>query len=120
MRLLFIHGRAQGGKDPAELKKTWVETAAAGFAAHSKTLASDVGVDFPYYGDLLDELTAKANLPSPAEVARKGPGRDAEFAEFQRDVLREMQKKARITDAEIVAQLPPGTPKDYQILPCVV
>ncbi|KUL96634.1 serine peptidase [Bosea sp. WAO] len=112
MRVLMIHGRAQGGKDPSELKKNWLATLEIGLAGHGKPPLNAKTVDFPFYGDLLDELTAKASLPTPADVVAKGPGQNAEFEQFQRSVLMEMKKEMRISDEEVAALLPAGAPQE--------
>ena len=68
MRILLIHGRAQGGKDADELKDLWIRTLEEGLDAAGVSLPDGVTFDFPYYGDALDELAAQAELPTPAEV----------------------------------------------------
>lgn len=112
MRILMIHGRSQGGKDPKELKKTWKETLDKGFASHGKTLPATVKIDFPFYGDMLDEFVKKASLPTPADVVAKGPGGNAEFEAFQQSVLMEMKKEMRISDDEVEAVLAPDAPRE--------
>ena len=69
-------------------------------------------VDFPFYGDILDEFVKKADLPTPAEVVQKGPGQDKDFEQFQQAVLMEMKKEMRISDDEVEAMLPPGAPTE--------
>jgi hypothetical protein len=107
MRILMIHGRSQGGQDEAKLKKTWIETLEKGFGSHGKSLPSSVKFDFPFYGDMLDEFTAKANLPTPADVVQKGPGGNPDFESFERSVLLEMKKEMRIGDDEVEAFMEP-------------
>ncbi|WP_119271036.1 alpha/beta hydrolase [Taklimakanibacter deserti] len=103
MRVLMIHGRAQGGLDPAALKATWVKTLADGFRGHGRQLPGNLAFDFPYYGDLLDEFTSKAKLRTPDEVVAKGPGEDRDFEAFEKSVLLEMKKEMQISDDEVDA-----------------
>lgn len=105
MRILFIHGREQGGKNPDELKQTWIETLNKGLAAANATLPAGVAFDFPFYGDKLDEFTAAAALPSPADVIAKGPGQDRQFELFMQSALDEMYQSSRLTEAQIEAEM---------------
>lgn len=91
MRLLFIHGRAQGGKDPDELQSAWIESLHRGFDAAGLTWPKTVVVDFPYYGNKLDELTEQAI--SPSTTNKKGEGNDNDFLQFQSAVLTELREK---------------------------
>lgn len=115
MRIMLIHGRAQGGKDVDELKSIWVSTLKEGFQAAGKLFPGSVVVDFPFYGDKLDQFTAQANLPTPTEVAAKGPGEDREFEQFMQSVLGEMKERADISDAQIEAQMDDGAPREKGI-----
>jgi hypothetical protein len=112
MRILMVHGRAQGGKKPDTLKRTWIDTLEIGLRSHGRSLPTGTSVDFPYYGDLLDKFTREAGLPTPDDVIAKGPGSNAEFEEFEKAVLLEMKKEMRISDDEVEAILPPGAPRE--------
>ncbi len=105
MRILFIHGRAQGGKDAAELKQTWIATLQEGLTAAGESLPDDVVFDFPYYGDALDEFTAQADLPTPADVIAKGPGQDREFERFMQNTLDEMYQGSTLTESQVNAEM---------------
>ena len=77
MRILMIHGRAQGGHLADDLQSTWTKTLQEGFGAASKSWPTALDVDFPYYADTLgDRLAAQANLPTPADVVAKGTGQN--------------------------------------------
>jgi len=114
MRIMFIHGIAQGGRDPEVLQKIWTETLQEGyFGAWPKTLK----IDFPYYGDVLDALVAQSKLPAPADVVAKGTGQDRGFEEFMQSALAEIELSAGIPKAEIDAHLvsgPATEPKGIQ------
>jgi len=112
MRVLMIHGRAQGGKIVDELKTTWIDTLKEGFQAAGKPWPANVQFDFPYYGDKLDSLVAEADLPTVAGVAAKGGGENPQYAQFVASALTEMAAKSAVPDAEIRAQLPPGAPQE--------
>lgn len=103
MRILFIHGRAQGGKNPEELKNIWIDTLKKGFQATGKPFPDDVYFDFPYYGDKLDELTELAKMDNPEDVIAKGGGEDKQYQEFIQSALAEIQKQKEISDSDIQA-----------------
>lgn len=105
MRILMIHGRAQGGKKPDELRAIWIKTLTKGFQNAGLAFPHDVEIDFPFYGDLLDQYTAQAKLPTPQEVVAKGPGQNRAFEQFMQSALEEMKSRARISDDEVSAEM---------------
>ena len=105
MRILMIHGMAQGGKDPSELKAIWTETLSKGFEASGMAFPGEIAIDFPFYGDKLDDYAAQAKLPTPEDVAVKGPGQDKDFEQFMQSALDEIRRSARIADDEVTAQM---------------
>jgi hypothetical protein len=108
----MVHGRAQGGRLADDLKSTWVETLRGGFSTAGRPWPASVDVDFPYYADDLDRFAARADLPTPADVVRKGTGQNREFETFMQSALGEMQEKGGITDAEVRANMDPGASQE--------
>lgn len=109
MRILFIHGRAQGGKDPAELRKIWIDTLEKGFQSIGQSLPENIVFDFPFYGDKLDELTKVANLDDPEGILAKayktkGPSSDKEYQEFLKSALDEIKQRKTLDDNKIEAE----------------
>lgn len=72
MRLVFVHGRDQQGKNAALLKKSWNDALDLGLAAAGLAQLKDVQVASPYYGDELEKLISQLNAPFVADVATKG------------------------------------------------
>jgi hypothetical protein len=104
-KLVLIHGRAQQRKDSVALKAEWIASLRAGLAKSGLDLpVPESDIRFPYYGDTLDQLAAGADPADAAKVIIRGPESDAE-REFIRDVLEEVRKKAKITNAEIAAEV---------------
>jgi hypothetical protein len=88
-QLVFIHGRAQEGKDSAGLKQEWIDAFKQGLAAAGTSLPIDEErIHFPYYGDTLVELVAGMSPDEVAEVVVRGEGGldDAE-RDFMYEVL---------------------------------
>lgn len=68
--LVFVHGRGQEAKDPAELERKWRAGLAAGLVKGNAPAIDTTRSVFPYYGDLLYRITA--------ELARRGQEVDLE------------------------------------------
>jgi hypothetical protein len=69
MKLIFIHGRAQGGKNQEQLRDTWVQSWQTGLNAAGLDYPQDWDIRLPYYGDLLDQLVQDENK-TPATTER--------------------------------------------------
>jgi hypothetical protein len=108
----MVHGRAQGGKNPAELEATWLKTLQEGFHKAGKHWPDSVQCDFPYYADALDRFAAAANLPTPHEILAKGTGQNPQFESFMQSALGEIRGNAALSDAQIEAELPAGAPNE--------
>jgi hypothetical protein len=96
MNLLLIHGIAQGGKNPRDLQKAWLEALDKGLRKSSLTMPANVKVLFPYYADVLDEFVAQFNMPTGASVTAKGGAMDNDYAQFRAEMAEDMRKKAEI------------------------
>ena len=105
--LVFIHGRAQEGKDSIALKDEWLTALAAGMRAAGLSMpATDATTHFPYYGDTLAQLAAGGSPDSVVPVILRGEGSGgADEADFVREVLKEVQSRADLTDADVHASL---------------
>jgi hypothetical protein len=111
----MIHGIAQGGKRPDDLKATWTATLKEGFDAASKPFPVNLAVDFPYYADTLDNFVAQMNLPTAAEVVAKGTGQNTQYEQFMQSALAEVKSNADISDAEVTARMDLGVPQEKGI-----
>lgn len=106
MKLIFIHGRSQEGKNPEALRKLWIETLKIGL--RKSNLDLPIGEDkifLPYYGDKLDELVNTINKPIE-EIVKKGSEVNNKDARFFHDFLLEISENANITTSEIEAENP--------------
>lgn len=107
MRVLFVHGRGQGGKNATELLATWTQTMREGYDAAGLPFPSDLKVDLPFYGDALDARVEKSKLPLPKEITPKGGEAPTPYEAFVRDSLKELKETAKISDAEVEAEAGP-------------
>lgn len=92
MRLVLIHGRAQQGKNAAELQRLWQEGLDCGLAAASLSGIGDHEIVFPYYGDTLVTMIEEMKASSDAGAVSKGaPLYDASIdrtiLELQQEIL---------------------------------
>ncbi|MBI5320103.1 hypothetical protein [Bradyrhizobium sp.] len=112
MRMLLIHGRSQGGKDPVALQNEWLGALDKGLKKTGLSLPRDVQVDFPHYGNQLDKFVEQFKLPADPAIVPKGSPAFDEYAAFRREVADEMRQRAGLTDAQVQAELPPGVPAE--------
>jgi len=104
MRLLFVHGRSQGGKNPETLKEVWLDALEKGLDRAGLKLPTHIDVSFPYYGDRLDKFAADFELPADPAVVPKGSPVFDDYAQFRAEVADEMRRRANITDEEVRAE----------------
>lgn len=100
-RVVFVHGRGQGGFDPVALKAAWMEALQRGCQALGRSFPGDVEVAFPYYGDTLDEFVRQAAVPLTADVQSRGVAVNSDFLAFEAELAEELRQGAGITDAQV-------------------
>ncbi|MFN7929350.1 MAG: hypothetical protein U0Y68_15675 [Blastocatellia bacterium] len=103
MKLIFIHGRAQQGKDPVQLQKEWEDTWQKGLDRAGLQRPPSIQAAFPFYGDELDKLLKELDAPMVEDVVYRGAGsltvsRLLSVASFSMRC-----KDAGVSDAEIQA-----------------
>ena len=107
-KLVFIHGRAQQHKDAAALKQEWIAAFREGLDRNHLPLPiPETDIRFPYYGDTLYQIAQGVDPALAAAIVVKGPGpADAAERKFMQDVIKEVARKAGITDEEIEEEIP--------------
>jgi hypothetical protein len=103
-RILFVHGRAQEGRDPDAIKAEWLGALQLGAQAIGRTLPQNLSVALPYYGDTLDKFARAAEIPLASEMKARGTAQDDEFLVFQAEIAEEIRKRAGITEAQVDAE----------------
>jgi len=101
MKLVFIHGRSQQGKDPVRLQQQWVNALNEGLKKSNIELPHGIEVAFPFYGDRLDELLKELDAPLVSDVTLRGAAQDSAEADFRGELLYEIAQGAGVTDADI-------------------
>ncbi len=99
MRLVLIHGREQGERDEPEIRVQWLDALSVGCAnAGLEPLSSSVEVRVPFYGRLLDELTATPELPTGDVVSR---GRGGTPDKFEAELLTQIAARAGVSADDV-------------------
>ena len=105
MRLLFVHGIAQGGRDPETVKSEWLSSLEKGFKRAGVTKPADLAIDLPFFGNDLDRFAAEMNVPTAEEIVAKGANPDEAYAIFRDAMTEQMRRGARISDAEVQTEM---------------
>lgn len=101
-QLIFVHGRAQAGRNAIAVKDEWIKTLQQGLAKNALALPiSEAAIRFPFYGDTLDDLVRGVPADQVADVIVKGDNSDEQEKAFVRAVIQEVQAKSGITDAAV-------------------
>ena len=109
MRILFIHGRAQGQKNSDILRAEWDAALARGLADAGLDLPGNIARDYPFYGKTLDDLVKHSKLPQASDiVSMGGSSGDAGFDSFTRSILQEIDARGEISEADVRAQMEAG------------
>lgn len=101
MKLLLVHGRSQGGKDPVKLEAEWMDSLRKGFDRAGLRLPPGTEVKFPFYGDQLDEFVRQFELPADPAIAPKGSPVLDDYAKFRLDVAKEIAQKNGISEQQV-------------------
>jgi hypothetical protein len=106
--LLLVHGIAQGGRNPDDLRADWLYSLNNGLKCAGFEMPTNLMVDFPYFGDRLDRFVAKFSVPSSAEIVAKGGQGDSAYAKFREDMVEQLRLGAKISDGEVQTEMGPG------------
>ncbi|MBZ2207976.1 hypothetical protein [Massilia soli] len=97
--LVFVHGRAQHGKDAAALKQEWIIALKAGLAKSGLTLpVADDEIRFPYYGDTLDQIVKGSSLDDAVDIVVRGVAPSSPEEEFFTEYLAELKAAIGMPD----------------------
>jgi hypothetical protein len=111
MNLIFVHGRSQQGKDPAQLQQQWEAALTKGLSRASLELPKDVDIRFPFYGNRLDELLKEFDASLVSDVTLRGAEQDSTETDFRGELLYEIAQNSGVTDADIQSHFK-GAPQE--------
>ena len=108
-QLIFVHGRAQEGKDSIALKKTWIEGWERGLQKIGLTNPlQDSQIRFPFYGDTLIEMLNGKTAEEAVDIIIRGSAApDAEEQKIMREMVAEIAAHEGVAEADILKELNP-------------
>lgn len=107
MRILFIHGRAQEGKDELVLSQTWKDALTQSFKNAELDVPDHLDFDFPYYGNELVRLEDEYHEAiKSGEYKLRGMAVDP-AARLEKELLYNLAEDAKINQAEALKEFGP-------------
>lgn len=103
-RILFVHGRAQGGRNSEHIWTEWMAAFQSGLAAVGESVPKAIDIRLPFYGDTLDDITAGFGLPLVSEIHSRGDAIQNEFLIFQEEAANDIRRAAGVTEAQVIAE----------------
>jgi hypothetical protein len=107
MKLIYVHGRNQQGKNAEALRQEWKQAQAEGFRRVALTWPEAIEPQLPFYGDELDKLVKQLNAPLAADVMARGGAEStvvSSESELRSELLQEIAQAQNITPMQITAQ----------------
>lgn len=103
--LVFVHGRAQHGKDAAALKQEWIIALKAGLAKSGLSLPlPDDEIRFPYYGDTLDQMARGISAENAVDIVVRGIPLSSSEAEFFTEYIADLKAAGMIPEDALPGQ----------------
>lgn len=108
--LVLVHGRAQQGRDPAELTRIWLDTLRLGLGRERSAILTEVDVQLPYYGEVLDQFVQGLHGSIPVDILVRGDpaGIDEDYRTFHTEIVEEMRLGLNLTDEQVELFLADG------------
>ena len=112
MKIVLIHGRAQGGRSSQQILEQWVPGLKAGMHAAGLTLDPSIPIVAPFYGDVLDSMSEQAIRFRP-EVVTRGTPPSGDVDEVTAAMIKQMAIRAgldidQVLDGENVSVVERG------------
>lgn len=104
MKIVFIHGRDQEGKEPVVLQQQWESALDDGLEKAGISRPAIVSIEFPFYGDTLDRLVTDLDSPLIENARGRGVDRGNPDVQFRNDLLEELREGLNISESEVTAE----------------
>ncbi|WFU50718.1 hypothetical protein [Sinorhizobium terangae] len=104
-KLIFVHGRAQEGRDPMVIRREWEDALAVGLGNRADEFFGKVDVSLPFYGDVLDDYARQVDKDIPADIVVRGEGdlTEPEYAAFITEICGIVQRNLGVSDQQLAA-----------------
>lgn len=107
-RLVFVHGRGQGGRNEAELRTEWVAALERGARSLGRQLPEPLDVVLPFYGDTLDDFVRRFDARPASEIIARGGTLTDDFLDFQHALAEQIRQAAGIPDEAVDEEYGPN------------
>jgi hypothetical protein len=111
MKLVFVHGRSQGGKNAEELRLFWEGCLDRAFFSAGLAWPRNVEVALPFYADDLDRMVDQVNSPLVTNVMLRGASSVSNQEAMRVEILQEMLDAQGDTSEKINAHFA-GLPRE--------
>jgi hypothetical protein len=105
VRIVFVHGIAQAGKDSEELRLFWRGSLEEGFRNARLSSPEVDEVVFPYYGDELEERMKRIDAPLREGILGRGDAPVPDAEAIRAAMLAEIAQASGVTREEWEAEL---------------
>lgn len=92
MKIVFVHGRSQGGENAEELRLFWEGCLDRAFYKAGLAWPKEAEVVLPFYADDLDRMVAQVDSPLVANVLLRGSSQVSGKELARVEILREMME----------------------------
>ncbi|GII94886.1 serine protease [Sinosporangium siamense] len=107
--LVFLHGRAQEGRDPRRLRESWTVGLNDGLALAGQSMIEPADIWFPFYGDrLIEAISAREAMRRSVEEIAAAP---EEAAAPERPSTRQVYEEL-LSEAAAMSHAVHGTPEE--------
>jgi hypothetical protein len=111
MKLVFVHGRSQGGKNAEELRLFWEGCLDRAFFKAGLAWPKAAEIVLPFYADDLDRMVEQVNSPLVTNVMLRGAPQVCDKELMRVEILKEMLDARGDANSEIEAHFA-GQPRE--------
>jgi hypothetical protein len=103
MKVIFVHGRSQGGKNAEELQLFWKGCLDRTFRSAGMTWPETVKVEFPFYADDLDRMMAHVDAPLIDGILLRGERNVGSRESLRVEMISEILEERGIRDDAVLS-----------------
>lgn len=123
-KILFVHGRSQGGRSAQEIRRQWLDALRKGIENAGLSPRPLDSVSVPFYGDELDRLTEEFDLPLASSITARGNANLDEFLAFQEALANEIRVSSgvpnEVVDQEYGENPRPRGPQNWEWVQAII
>jgi len=108
MKLIFVHGRSQGGKNAEELRLFWEGCLDRGLQAARLSWPSGAEIALPFYADDLDRMVRQIDAPLVTNILLRGDKIVSDQNALRVEILHEILDAQGISDDRVFSHFAGG------------